>query len=62
VRPFFAILMIALLSCAGPGRADDQTIRAAAMTREQFEALSPDAVIEINGKRITKRELQARYQ
>jgi hypothetical protein len=31
-------------------------------TPQQFEALPPDAVLEINGKRITKRELLARKQ
>lgn len=35
-------------------------ISAKDLTREQFAALAPDAVIEINGERITKREFQAR--
>jgi hypothetical protein len=35
-------------------------ISAKDLTREQFQALAPDAVIEINGERITKSELQAR--
>jgi hypothetical protein len=30
------------------------------LTREQFQALAPDAVIEINGERITKGAFQAR--
>ena len=35
-------------------------ISAKDLTREQFQALAPDAVIEINGERITKRDFQAR--
>jgi hypothetical protein len=32
------------------------------MTRQTFEALAPDATIEVNGERITKREFIARRQ
>ncbi len=38
----------------------DAAISAKDLTREQFEALAPDAVIEINGERITKGEFQTR--
>ena len=35
-------------------------ISAKSLTREQFQALAPNAVIEINGERITKSAFQAR--
>ncbi len=39
---------------------DAAAISAKDLTREQFQALAPDAVIEINGERITKSAFQER--
>ncbi len=58
----------AALACGGPIVATAQekpanlaaAVSAKDLTREQFQALPPDAVIEINGERITKSEFQAR--
>jgi hypothetical protein len=56
------------LACGGPivATAEEKPANVAAavsakdLTREQFQALPADAVIEINGERITKSEFQTR--
>jgi hypothetical protein len=58
----------AALACGAPVVATGQekpanvaaAVSAKDLTREQFQALPPDAVIEINGERITKSAFQAR--
>lgn len=62
MRPIFAIVTFAVFLCASVVKAEEQTVRAATMTREQFEALSPDAMIDFNGPKMTKREFAARQQ
>jgi hypothetical protein len=71
-RTSIALTVSALLwSCALSANAEEttpKTLNAPAvfsvttMTPQQFEALPPDAVLEINGKRVTKRELTTRKQ
>jgi hypothetical protein len=58
----------AALACYAPALAiaqekpsnDASAITAQGLTREQFQALPPNALIEINGEHITKSEFQGR--
>jgi hypothetical protein len=63
VAPITAALVCGSLAAANaqerPATAAS-AISAKDLTREQFQALAPDAVIEINGERITKSAFQAR--
>ncbi len=59
--PIAAALICGFAATAGAeDKASSSTIRASALTREQFKALSPDATIEINGEQISKREFTER--
>lgn len=53
-----AALVLGLTAAAGAEHqgGSSSVISASALTGEQFKALSPDAVIEIDGERMTKRE------
>ncbi len=55
--PATAALVLGLTAAAGAENKSSSTsvISASALTGEQFKALSPDAVIEVDGKRMTKR-------
>jgi hypothetical protein len=58
------ISTIALVWCcpiAAPAQQNPSVVSAKTLTREKFEALPPDAVIELpNGERITKQDFVAR--
>ncbi|HEX4552566.1 MAG TPA: hypothetical protein VH249_01165 [Xanthobacteraceae bacterium] len=63
-----AVVMVAMLACVRPDPASAQGTTAgqapaappATLTREQFEALAPTAIIEIDGKSISKQEFLTR--
>jgi len=58
VIPIAAALVLGWVAAAGAEdkASSSSAIPASALTRDQFKALSPDAVIEIDGERMTKRE------
>jgi len=50
-----------VFGCAAGASAEDKAspssvVPGSALTRDQFKALSPDAMIEVDGERMTKRE------
>jgi hypothetical protein len=66
----FISLIVAGVVCgwAAAASAEDRAgsassaVSIAEMTPEQFKALAPDATIDVNGERLTKREFLARRQ
>src|SRR5687768_10839424 len=63
-----AVFFVAGLLAIQPAEAQTRTRPDAAskqqprMTRQQFEALPPDHVLEVGGKRVTKRQVLARIE
>ena len=63
-----ALVAALACSCAASAQAEDQTARppapasVPALTPQQFEALPPTAVIEVDGMRITKEAFQTRRE
>jgi hypothetical protein len=64
-RTSIALMVSALVWARAPPASAEETTRPAVFsvttpTPQQFEALPPDAVLDINGERITKREFLTR--
>src|SRR6202042_1085871 len=61
-KGMLAVVTLAILGCASLAMAEERAASVTSMTRAQFEALAPEASIDINGTKMTKREFQARNQ